>query len=168
MDGELNRGLSFLGLTKDQQDSFSPSSVPVLVRFETGECVYKWTSYSLVNPNNNKITEYWCPWKSLKIGPTEIPGFKELRMRYRNVGGSVGRPQEFARARNAVTEQWNGMDSLMKAEFKKPVWGFAGKISGQRKFRDPEHPAEQCNVFFIGGDFQLCIPNLTVAWIRQL
>ena len=89
-------------------------------------------------------------------------------MRYRNVDGSVGRPQEFARSRNAVTEQWNDMGSLMKAEFKKPVWGFAGRTSGQRKFNDPDHPAEQFNVVFIGGDFQLCIPNLTPDWIKKL
>jgi hypothetical protein len=168
MDVELNRGLSFQSLTQEQRDSFSPSPLPVLVRFETGDCVYKWTSYSLVNPKNGRITEYWCPWKSFKIGSAEIPGFKELRMRYRNVGGSVGRPQEFARSRNAVTEQWNEMDSLLKAEFRKPVWGFAGRTSGQRKFNDPDHPAEQFNVVFIGGDFQLCIPNLTPDWIQKL
>jgi len=168
MADELNPGLGFLTLTKSQQESFRPSPIPVLVRLEAGDCVYKWTSYSLVNPNTGRITEYWSPWNSLKAGSQIIPGFKELRTRYRNVQGSVGRPQEFARSRNAVTEQWNQMESLLKAQFLKPVWGFAGATAGQRKFNDPAHPAEQDNVFFIGGDYQLVIPNLTTDWIKKL
>ncbi len=168
MSDELNRGLGFLSLSKEQQDTFHPSPLPVLTRIEAGECVYKWTAYPLQDPKTGKITEYWSPWKRLQLGTMEIPGFKELRIRYRNVGAGAGRPQEFARARNAVTEQWNPMSSLLKAEFLKPVWGFAGRTSGQRKFDDPAHPQEQANVFFIGGDFQLCIPNLTSDWIKKL
>lgn len=168
MADELNRGLGFLSLTKSQQESFRPAPVPVLARLETGDCVYKWTSYPLVNPKTGRITEYWSPWNSIKIGSSVIPGFKELRTRYGNDGGGVGRPQEFARSRNAVTEQWNPMDSLLKAQFVKPVWGFAGVTAAQRKFNDPDHPTEQDNVFFIGGDYQLVIPNLTTDWIKKL
>jgi len=168
MGDELNPGLSFLNLSKSQQETFRPAPIPVLTRFEAGACVYKWTSYPLVNPKTGRITEYWSAWDSLRIGARVIPGFKELRTRYANVGGSVGRPQEFARSRNAVTEQWNPMDSLLKAQFLKPVWGFVGLTAGQRKFNDPSHPAEQDNVFFIGGDYQLVIPNLTPDWIKKL
>lgn len=165
---ELNAGLSFLNLTEEQQGSFLPSPVPVLHRFEAKSCVYKWTGFDLVNPTKGSISEYWCPWSSFKIGDTVVPGFKELRMRYQNRGGSVGRPQEFARARNAVTEQWNEMTSITKAEFKEPVWGFVGRIAPQRKYEDRKHPDILRNVIFIGGDFQLCIPNLTATHIRKL
>jgi hypothetical protein len=55
-----------------------------------------------------------------------------------------------------------------ESRVEEPVWGFVGKTSSQRKFNDPDHPAEQFNVLFIGGDFQLCIPNLTLDWIKQL
>lgn len=168
MTSELNAGLSFLSLTKDQQGSFYPKPVPVLYRFEAKSCVYKWTEFDLVNPKNQKITEYWCPWSSFKLGTVLVPGFKELRLRYRNVGGSVGRPQEFARARNAVTEQWNEMTSITKAEFLVPVWGFVGRIAPQRMYKDENKPAFLDNVIFIGGDFQLCIPNLTTSHIRKL
>lgn len=169
LSSELNSGLSFSALTKEQQGSFYPSPVPVLVRFERGDCVYKWTSYTaLVNPKNGSITEYWSPWESFMIGDRKVDGFKEFRMRHSNLGGAVGRPQQAARALAAVTEQWNGMRSIIKAQFKKPVWGFAGKARYQRKFNDSAHPDEQDNVFFIGGAYQVVIPNLTPEWIEKL
>src|SRR5450631_384432 len=107
MADELNSGLSFQALTKSQQESFRPSPTPLLVKFEAGECVYKWTEFTqLVNPKHGTISEYWFPWDSFKIGSQEIPGFKQLRTRHANRDGSVGRPQQFARALGAVTEQW--------------------------------------------------------------
>ena len=120
MEGELNAKLHLLALAKDELESFYPSPVPVLTRFEAGWCLYKWTGYGLVNSKTGKITQYWLPWTGFKIGSRDVPGFKELRTRYRNVDGSVGRPQEFARARNAVTEQWNPMHSILKASFSNP------------------------------------------------
>ena len=168
METELNIGLGFSALSDEQQGSFLPSPVPVLVRFETGKCVYKWTEFPLVNPRKGTISEYWFPWESIKIGLQEIGGFKEFRIRHRNVGGGVGRPQEAARSLAAVTEQWNGMGSILKAQFLKPVWGFLGRTRWQRKFKDPEHPVELENVFFIGGAYQVVIPRLSSEWIKQV
>lgn len=169
---ELNSGLSFQALTEEQRGSFLPSPAPVLVRFEQGDCVYKWTGYDFVRisrtTGKEQISEYWCPWNELSIGALRVPGFKELRTRYRNVGGSVGRPQEFARARNAVTHQWNEMTSILKARFRKPVWGFVGRTAPQRFYQDRDKPEVLANVTWIGGDFQLCIPNLTPEWIEKL
>ena len=168
MADELNHGLSFQALTETQQKSFRPTPIPVLVRMEAGDCVYKWTQYSaLVNPRG-AISEYWFPWEELRVGSQQIPGFKELRTRHRNVGGGVGRPQQFARVLGAVTEQWNDMSAIVKAQFLKPVWCYVGQTSGQRKFNDPKHPCEQDNIFWIGGAYQLVIPNLTTDWIKKL
>jgi len=168
MPDELNRGLSFSALTKEQQVSFHPSPVPVLIKFEAGNCVYKWSDYgTLVNPKG-KISEYWFSWKSLKVVDREIDGFKEFRMRHHNRGGGVGRPQQAARALGAVTEQWNGMNAILKAQFLRPVWGFVGRIAAQRKLDDPKHPGEQENVYFIGGAYQVVIPNLTMEFIKKL
>jgi hypothetical protein len=168
METELNAGIHLLALSKDELGSFSPSPVPVLTRFEAGSFVYKWTGYDLVNPKTGKVTPYWSTWEPLKVGSRDIPGFKEIRIRYRNVGGSVGRPQEFARARNAVTDQWNPMSSILKAELLKPVWGFVGVIRSQRVYLDKKNETELANVSWIGGDYQLCIPNLTPAHIRKV
>jgi len=169
MSDELNLGLGFSALTKTQQGSFYPSPVPVLVKFQGWDCVYKWSDYgTLVNPNTGRISEYWFPWKSFKVGDQVIDGFKEFRMRHCNRNGSVGRPQQAARSLGAVTEQWSDMSSILKARFLSPVWGFVGKISGQRKFQDPKHPTEQDNIFFIGGAYQIVIPNLSSKYIEKL
>jgi hypothetical protein len=88
-------------------------------------------------------------------------------MRYRNIDGSVGRPHEFARARSSVTLQWNDMTSITKARIVGgAVWGILGKARYQRLSKDTKHPRHLDNVFTIGGDFQICIPNLTRGWIR--
>jgi hypothetical protein len=170
MDLELNQGLRFLDLDEGQRASFRLRPLPELVRLADQTCLYKWTEFGLVNPGKPKkpITEYWLPWKSFKVEGQEVPGFKELRMRYANKDGSVGRPQEFARSRNAVTEQWNAMNSILKVQLEVAVWGFVGLTSSQRAFQDPKKPNDLANVFLIGGDYQLCIPNLKPAHIRKV
>jgi hypothetical protein len=168
MGTELNENLRFSNLTQDEQASFRLIPPPALHRFEKNFCFYKWTEFGLVNPKTGKITQYWFPWTSFQSGTREIPGFKELRMRYRNTGGGVGRPQEFARARGAVTEQWNAMSSILKVQLLEPLWGFVGLINAQRAYQDSKHPATLANVLLIGGDYQLCVPNLTPLQIRRL
>lgn len=169
---ELNSALSFQALSETQRSSFLPTPVPLLVRFERGDCVYKWTSYDLIrisrSTGKEEVSEYWCPWETIEVGSLRVPGFREVRIRYRNVDGSVGRPQEFARARNAVTHQWNEMTSVLKAKFRKPVWGFVGRTAPQRFYEDRKNPDLLANVSWIGGDFQLCIPNLTPEWIEKV
>ncbi len=97
-------------------------------------------------------------------------------MCYENASGAVGTPQDFARARSAVTLQWNGMNSILYAKLKVPVWGFVGKTRGQPVFYDRKKPSydpgnlrddpNNPKVFFIGGNYQLCIPNLTPSHIE--
>lgn len=169
---ELNLGLSFTSLHPKLQECFLPAPVPTLVRFGKEDCVYKWTEYPLMSVDpatgQKRVTPWWSNWSDLKIGHTLIPGYAQLRRRYRNVDGSVGRPQEFARARSAVQVQWNQMSGLLKARFKKPVWGFVGRAASQRLYEDQKHPNVLQNVVLIGGDYQLCIPNLSGEWIEKL
>lgn len=169
MADELNRGLAFGGLEVEQRASFNPAPVPLLVRFETGAFVFKWTDYtSLRIGRKGYYTEYWSPWDSFTAGGRSIRGFAEMRKAFPNENGGVGRPQEAARALNAVTEQWNGMRSILKAQFLKPVWGFVGRARHQRKYLDPGDPGTLDNVYFIGGADQVVIPNLTGEWIRKV
>jgi hypothetical protein len=170
LDTETNQNLRFLDLDEEQRASFLLRPLPELVRFAKGQCFYKWTEFALVNPAKpkNPITEYWLPWKAFKVGDREVPGFKELRMRYANKGGGVGRPQEFARSRNAVTEQWNAMSSILKVQLQVAVWGFVGLTSSQRAYLEPDNPDKLTNVMLIGGDYQLCIPNLNPHHIRKI
>ncbi len=167
MPDELNRGKLFGELTKEQQDSFRRSPMPELIRLNSSTRLYKWTEYPLVG-SEGRITEYWSPWEGFEWNRLTVPGFTELRLRYRNHGGEVGAPRDFARARQAVTVQWNDMDALLHVELVEPVWRFIGICAGQRVFKDKNRPEHQSNIFFIGGDFQLCIPNLSIQQIRKL
>src|SRR5579875_3694457 len=152
MAGELNQNLRFWDLTEEEQATFCLHPAPELVRFaERATYLYKWTQYDLVNPENQRVSAFWLPWTGFRLGDHNVPGFRELRMRYRNRNGSVGRPQEFARARNAVTEEWNAMSSIMKIQLLKPVWGFVGVTKTQRATLDPA----LANVALIGGDYQV-------------
>lgn len=161
---ELNQGLRFDKLTPTQQKSFATRPAPVLVRLEKGTQLYKWTEFALIG-KHGYASEYWSPWKPMVVGDMHVPGFAELRERYRNLGGSVGRPQEFMRVRNAVTQEWNSMSSLTKAELSLPVWGFLGVCAAQPVTKSEE--AER-RVLFIGGNYQLVIPNMEAKHIFKL
>ncbi len=170
MEGELNKNLQFLDLCEKQRSAFLLTPIPELVRFPEDSCLYKWTEYGLINPTapEKPITEWWLPWMGFRVGDRDVPGFKELRIRHRNIDGSVGRFQEVVRSRNAVTEPGNAMSAILKVKVEKAVWGFVGLTKWQRAYNDPNHPRERSNVTFIGGDYQLCIPGLTPAYIRKV
>jgi len=169
MEDELNRELCFQRLSEEEKDSFYSSPAPVLIRFEGGQRVWKWTGPGgpLLN-GKGRISAYWAPWDSVKMGPIVTPGFKEFRMRHQNSGGNVGRQREAAKALFAVSDNFGDMTTLLVGEFKKPVWGMLGKCAGQRKLRDERHPREEWNVWFIGGEYQVVIPKLTTEWIKKL
>jgi hypothetical protein len=169
MEDELNRGLSFQRLRDYEQDSFCPSPVPVLTRFEIGNRVWRWTGPGGTLTNDKgEITSFWIPWDNLKVGSIVTPGFKEFRIRHQNRGGEVGRPRDAVQALFAVSDHFGPKTTLLVAEFRKPVWGLVGKCSGQRKLDDPDHPNEQWNVWYIGGEYQVVIPNLTPEWLKKM
>ena len=160
---ELNQSLCFDQLTVEEQQSFTAHPQPILVRMEKGFELYKWTQYSFVNLHGG-ITQYWLPRNAMRFNDRHVPGFFELRERYANLPGGAGRPQEAMRARGAVTHEWNSMDSLTRAKLLVPVWGFLGLCRHQRVSKQ----SNMGNVFFIGGSFQLVIPNLSTATIIKL
>ena len=54
------------------------------------------------------------------------------------------------------------MNKPLFAELTQPAWGWIGKASGQ--LLDATDP----QVFLIGGNYQLWLPNLTVQYIKQI
>lgn len=175
---ELNQGLAFQQLTPTEQGSFCLRPAPVLVQLPKGTQLYKWTEYGLFNPAGF-ASPYWSPWAAMNVGGMRVPGFSELRKRYRNTGGSVGRPQEFMRVRSAVTDYWNSMTSITKAELLEPVWGFVGVCAPKPPTKHDERiynlkPAERAaiphtaDVLLIGGAYQLVLPNMRADHIFKL
>lgn len=62
----------------------------------------------------------------------------------------------------AVTQQWNKMTRAVAIELAVGAWGYIGRTSGQK--RDANDP----QVFFIGGEYQVWVPGLTMSQIRQI
>jgi len=94
----------------------------------------------------------------LSTGAT-VPGIQELRTRAARLGG---RDRDFARARLAVSEEWNRMTDLIGVSLTNGAWGYIGKAAGQRKNLDDS------KVLLIGGEYQAWIPGLTAKDVIRI
>ena len=121
-----------------------------------GHQLYKFTQHSL--SYKGRITPWWSSVNLVIPGDT---GLKLLLERSERLGV---KPAEFARARNAVTNQWNSMSGLLIGRLIVPAYGFVGRVATQRMDEDPAYK----NVKFIGGAIQIWIPNLTDSHIRKV
>jgi hypothetical protein len=119
--------------------------------------LYKYTAYPLIKPDGS-VTEFWSSVEP--IVPND-PGLKGHEQRAAILNNA---PSNLARARSAVTQQWNPMTNLLKAKLLFPVYAFVGQCSGQVIDEDAKHS----NTFFIGGAWQLWIPNLNATLIRKV
>jgi hypothetical protein len=70
--------------------------------------------------------------------------------------------RDYGRVRAAVTEQWNKMTNTVAIELVNGAWGYIGKAAGQLKDN------RISNVFFIGGEYQVWVPNLLANDIRRI
>jgi hypothetical protein len=68
---------------------------------------------------------------------------------------------EYARLTAAVTEEWNAMDVIMKAELKTPVNAFWGQCAQQSKKNGSK-------VNLTGRAYQFYIPGLAEEHIKEL
>ncbi|HEY0264404.1 MAG TPA: hypothetical protein VGC07_07760 [Granulicella sp.] len=171
---KLNSSSTLHDLDDSEQRSFGMRPAPVLIELPSGFQIYKWagTSYkdahghrvrSTIFDRNGFASQYWAPWATMP--QYQVPGFSDLRKRYANMNGSVGRPQEFARVRFAVTQEWSEMNSLVKAELRTSVWALLGVCAPQPVTEQSDDPRK---VLFIGGNYQLLIPGLRADDIFQL
>jgi len=128
------------------------------VILEAGRELYKFSSYPMKSADG-RITPWWASVQPLEGGD---PGLKGLLERS---GRSGVDPRDFARARSAVSKDWNGLADMIRAALQQPVWAWKGRCAHQRM--DNTRP-DMANVVFIGGAWQVFIPNLTIAHIREI
>jgi hypothetical protein len=143
----LNDSLQFSSLPPDVQSAFigrSASKLPL----QAGTKLYKFTSYPLYGPRG--ITPWWSAVAG--FNPQDA-GLDEQLKRSAGLGVDVS---QFARARSAVTQQWNSMSGLLIAQLTQPVYGFIGRCAAQ-----PMDEQYGNKVVWIGGAWQAYIPNLT-------
>lgn len=129
-----------------------------VVWLDPGTKLFKWTQ--ALPMARGRISPWWqfLEKRALPNGVV-VPGLKEMRAYAQN---TASHPRDFNRVRLAVTEQWNQMTHLASIQLLVGVWGYVGKAFGQRKdLNDPQ-------VIFIGGGYQVWIPNLQAEQARQI
>lgn len=144
----LNHDINFMTLDLDAKNAFL--GVPEKKLLSAGTQLYKFTEHSLFK-SDGTVTPWWSTVEPIDPADT---GLELLMERAAALGV---KPNEFARARSAVTKQWNSMTGLIIAKLNVPAYGLVGRCSSQR-FDDS--PAFH-NVRFIGGAWQVFIPKLT-------
>ncbi len=151
----LNESLDFRSVGNDVQQAFLGRRAERRL-LEVGHELYKFTQYPLAN--GDRITPWWSSVLPLTAEDT---GLQKLIERSDVLGVN---PAEFARARNAVTQQWNSMTGLLIARLKMPVYGFVGRVSHQAFDLTKGYE----NVVYIGGAVQVWIPGLTLQHINRV
>ncbi len=145
----LNETLTVESLSVDVQRTFIGAQI-TKKQLSSGILLYKFTDRPLVTPSGG-VSPWWSAVEPIVPGDT---GLAELLERANRLGVM---PATFARARSAVTKQWNSMENLLIIRLQVAAFGFVGRCSSQRI--DNESPHLQ-NVVFIGGAWQVYLPNL--------
>ena len=155
----LNESLVFSSVPTDVTSAFLGPPEKVLLRSRTK--LYKWTDYDLIGPKGG-ITAWWSYVEQTRLpGGFVAEGFRTSETIARRLGTTH---RQYQKVRSAVSETFNHMRHLLLIELLRDVWGFAGRTSGQREFKDPA----LANVYLIGGKGQLWIPNLTRTHVRKI
>ncbi|MEO6803694.1 MAG: hypothetical protein ABI197_10690 [Granulicella sp.] len=174
---KLTAASQFEDLDDEYIDSFRLDPTPSLIEIHIGFQMYKWAATSRHNEHGHRIrntlfgperfaSPFWAPWAAMYTHGHQVPGFTDLRILNRNVGGSVGRPQESARAGFAVTEEWSEMNSLIKIELHlTTAWAFLGVCSEKPV---SENIRDRRIRRLPGGNYQLLLPGMENGDIFKL
>jgi hypothetical protein len=139
------------------KDAFLYGRPEVVEWLSPGARLFKWTR-SITSRIG--VSPWWQFLESRRLSNgVQCPGLRELQEYAARLGVH---DRDYARARVAVTEQWNKMTHPVAIELMKGTWGYIGKASGQLK--NNLIPG----VYFIGGDYQVWIPGLIAADICQI
>ena len=151
----LNEELTVEGLDPIVKRAFL--GVPEKILLPAATQLYKWTSRPLFD-EDGRITPWWFFVHTTRFPSGRMAdGFRVAEERAARVGKSH---REFARARAAISGQFgNSMTNLLIVRLNVAAWAFAGVASGQREFPDAETDVQ--HVYFIGGAYQVWVPNLT-------
>ena len=151
----LNSELDFVTAPNDVRRAFLGQRAERRL-IPMGHELYKFTQHQLFKTDGT-VTPWWSSVLPLDANDPGLAGTLE---RAANLGAAAS---EFARTRTAVTRQWNRMTDLQRARLLVSVYGFVGRCSGQKMDDDPQLQ----NVIYIGGAYQIWIPNLTRGMILQ-
>ena len=145
----LNESLSIESLPPNVRATFIGGRVSKLL-LHSGAKLYKFTDRALIQETGH-ISPCWSAVEPIAPGDTGLSGLME------RAGNLNVLPAEFARARSAITKQWNSMSGLMVVGLQVPAYVFFGRCSAQQI----DHSSKAfSNVVYIGGAWQVYVPNL--------
>jgi len=153
----LNNSLSFHDLSDGERGAFI--GVAEKRMLPVGFSLYKFTGNSPFRTSYQGAVTPW--WSSVEPLDPSDPGLVGTLARAQRLNCT---PADLARARAAVTLEWNTMTGLERVRLLIPVFAFVGRCRHQLRSneRDPEQGAPiHPNVVFIGGAWQVFIPNLS-------
>ena len=141
----------------DTKNAFLNGHPEVVAWLDRGTKLFKWTQ-SITTPRG--ISPWWQFLESRRLlsGAT-CGGIRDLQEYATRLGVH---DRDYARVRAAVTEQWNKMTNAVAIELLNGAWGYIGKAAGQLKDK------RISDVFFIGGEYQVWVPNLVANDIRRI
>jgi hypothetical protein len=145
----LNAQLEFASIPAAHQDAFIGRSAHK-VCFLPGMEFYKFSDRAPFGPNGF-ASPWWFGVKPL------VPGDLGLDELIRRASRLKIEAQDFARARAAVTREWNTMNGVIVIRLLHPAFGLVGRCRHQQYSLDPQ----LSNVAWIGGAWQVYLPNLT-------
>jgi hypothetical protein len=123
-----------------------------------GTELYKFTDRT-ISLSSDHISPWWSAVEPIAPGDT---GLAELGVRAERLNVL---PKDFARARSAVTKQWNPMSQLVLIRTTIPAFCFIGRCSAQLVDETASHLR---NVVFMGGAWQVYLPNLNRSHLQIL
>lgn len=115
-----------------------------------GTELYKFTDRT-ISLSSESISPWWSAVEPIAPGDTGLQRLAERSQRLNVL------PKDFARARSAVTKQWNSMSQLVLVRLTVPAYSFVGPCSAQNIDNESPHLR---NVVYIGGAWQIYLPNL--------
>ncbi len=120
-----------------------------------GTVLWKCTDFG-ISPSHH-VSEWWVLHDHLK----------EVLRRCENLNVLL---QRYCRARYAVIWEWKSAASyLVEARLLQPVYAFGGQTADvDTRYTVRGQDTELKNISLIGGDPQLCIPNLNTSHIVQI
>jgi hypothetical protein len=143
--------------SESDRKAFLRGHPDVVERLPAGTKLFKWTA---AITTSRGVSPWWQFLEARRLANgAQCPGIAELETYARRLGAH---DRDYARARVAVTKQWNPMTNCVGIELLVQKWGYIGKAAGQRV------DANDRSVFYIGGEYQVWIPGMVASEIRRL
>ena len=164
----LNEDFDFAKAPEEHRRAFAARFGTHRVRLSAGTRLYKWTAFALIGPHG--VTPWWNHLHATEVKLSDgsmftVSGLNTTRERAGRVGVA---DRDFGRARSAVDKHWNNaMTDLLKVSLEQDVYGFFGQNAGMPVDSGMDGVAPE-KLMWIGGHYQLYVPNLTPLHVSQL